>query len=166
MDEVNWWMNSYSSSEMMDEFVFFQCTERLFQWRQSSLQRQDTKRSVCRVIDVVHVGKRAVSTSRYGVIWWESSWIYIFYVKVLGISRKEDWRSKGRLARLFQYTTTEAEYLIKNFINDRPEYRYNNAMTVLHRWYGKPHTLLSSYRRGETDGTFKSWGCNSLQETI
>ena len=54
---------------------------------------------------------------------------------------------KGRLTRLIQYTRGEAKDLIKNFINDRPEYRYNNAMAVFHRQYGNPHTLLSSYRR-------------------
>ena len=54
---------------------------------------------------------------------------------------------KGRLTRLIQYTKGEAKDLIKNFINDRPEYGYNNAMAVLRRQYGNPHTLLSSYRR-------------------
>ena len=37
--------------------------------------------------------------------------------------------------------------MIKNFINDRPEYGYNNAMAVLHRQYRNLHTLLSSYRK-------------------
>ena len=52
-----------------------------------------------------------------------------------------------RLTRLIQYTRGGAKDLIKNFINDRPEYGYNNAMAVLHRQYGNPPTLLSSYRR-------------------
>ena len=46
---------------------------------------------------------------------------------------------KGRLTRLFQYARAEPKDLIKNFINDRPEYGYNNAMAVLHRQYGNPH---------------------------
>ena len=54
---------------------------------------------------------------------------------------------RGRLTRLIQYTRGEAKDLIINFINDRPDYGYNNAMAVLHRQYGNPHTLLSSYRR-------------------
>ena len=54
---------------------------------------------------------------------------------------------KGRLTRLFQYARAEPKDLIKNFINDRPEYGYNNAIAVLHRQYRNPHTLLSSYRR-------------------
>ena len=41
--------------------------------------------------------------------------------------------TKGRLTPLIQYTRGEAKDLIKNFINDRPEYGYKNAMTVLHR---------------------------------
>ena len=53
---------------------------------------------------------------------------------------------KGRLTRLIQYTRGEPKDLIKNFINDGPEYGYNNAMAVLHRQYGNPHTLLSSHR--------------------
>ena len=32
-------------------------------------------------------------------------------------------------------------------MNDKPEYRYNNAMAVVHRKYGNPHNLLSSYGR-------------------
>ena len=40
---------------------------------------------------------------------------------------------KDRLTRLIQYTRGEAKDLIKNFLNDRPEYGYNNAMAVLHR---------------------------------
>ena len=51
---------------------------------------------------------------------------------------------KGKLTRLIQCTRGEAKDLI---INDRPEYEYNNAMAILHRQYGNPHTLLSSYRR-------------------
>ena len=43
---------------------------------------------------------------------------------------------KGRLTQLIQYNRGEAKDLIKNFINDRPEYGYNNAMAVLHRQYG------------------------------
>ena len=54
---------------------------------------------------------------------------------------------KGRLTRLIQYTRGGVKDLIKNFINDRPEYGYNNALVVLHRQYGNQHTLLSSYRR-------------------
>ena len=54
---------------------------------------------------------------------------------------------KGTLIRLIQYITGEAKDLIKNFINDRLEYGYNNAMGVLQRQYGNLHTLLSSYRR-------------------
>ena len=54
---------------------------------------------------------------------------------------------KGRLTQLIRHTRGEAKDLIKNFINDRPEYGYNNAMTILHRQYGNPHTLLSSYKR-------------------
>ena len=54
---------------------------------------------------------------------------------------------KGRLTRLIQYTRREAKDLIKNFINDGPEYGYNNAMEILHRQCGNSHTLLSSYRR-------------------
>ena len=54
---------------------------------------------------------------------------------------------KGRLTRLIQYTRGETNDLIKNSINDRPEYGYNNGMAILHRQYGNPHTLLSSYRR-------------------
>ena len=54
---------------------------------------------------------------------------------------------KGRLTRLIQYTTGETKDLIKNFMNDRPEYRYNNAMAVIHRRYRNPHNLLSSYGR-------------------
>ena len=54
---------------------------------------------------------------------------------------------RGRLTRLIQYTRGEVKDLIINFINDRPDYGYNNAMAVLHRQYGNPHTLLASYRR-------------------
>ena len=54
---------------------------------------------------------------------------------------------KGGLTQLIQYTKGEAKDPIKNFINDKPKYRYNNAMAVFHRQYGNPHTLLSSYRR-------------------
>ena len=55
--------------------------------------------------------------------------------------------SIGRLTRLIQYTRGEIKDLIKNFINDTPEYGHNNAMAVIHRQYRNPHTLLSSYRR-------------------
>ena len=54
---------------------------------------------------------------------------------------------KGRLTRLIQYTRGGTNDLMKNSINDRPEYGYNNGMTILDRQYGNPHTLLSSYRR-------------------
>ena len=54
---------------------------------------------------------------------------------------------KVRLTRLIQYNRGEAKDLIMNFINDRPEYGYNNAVEILHRQYRNPHTLLSSYRR-------------------
>ena len=54
---------------------------------------------------------------------------------------------KGRLTRLIQYIRGEAKDLIKNFINDRPEHGYNNAIAVRHRQYGNPHTLLSSYNK-------------------
>ena len=45
-----------------------------------------------------------------------------------------------------QYTRGEAKDLIKNFLKDTPEYKYNNGMAVLHRQYGNIHTLLLSYR--------------------
>ena len=54
---------------------------------------------------------------------------------------------KGRLTRLIQYTRGESKDLIKNFLNDKPEYGYNNAMAVPHRQFGNPQTLLSSYRK-------------------
>ena len=98
--------------------------------------------------DVAQVGKRAVSTAnRFGAIWWEPSWIYIHMSMFRESVKKKIEDPKGRLTRLIQYTRGEAKDLIKNFINDRPEYRYNNAMAVFHRQYGNPHTLLSSYRR-------------------
>ena len=54
---------------------------------------------------------------------------------------------KGRLTRLIQFTRGEAKGLIKNFINNRPEYGYNNTIAMLHKQYGNPHALLSSYRK-------------------
>ena len=53
---------------------------------------------------------------------------------------------KVRLNWLMQYTRGEAKDLIKNFLKDTPEYKYNNGMAVLHRQYGNIHTLLLSYR--------------------
>ena len=73
---------------------------------------------------------------------------YTFFMSMLRESvEKKIEDPKGRLTRIIQYTRGEAKYLIKNFINNRPEYGYDNAMAVLHRQYGNPHTLLSSYRR-------------------
>ena len=66
---------------------------------------------------------------------------------------------KGRLTQLIQHTRGEAKDLIKNFINDRPEYGYNNAMTILHTQYGKPtHFTVIIQKRGETDGDATAFG--------
>ena len=70
---------------------------------------------------------------------------YIYFMSMFRESvEKKIEDPKGRLTRLIQYTRGEAKDLIKNFINDRPEYGYNNAMELLQRQYGNPHTLQSS----------------------
>ena len=74
---------------------------------------------------------------------------------------------KGKLIRLIEYTTGEAKDLIKNFINDRPEYGVQICFGSSPKAEWKPtHFAVIIVKRGETDGTFKNWGCNSLQETI
>ena len=54
---------------------------------------------------------------------------------------------QGRLPRLIKYTCGEARELVKNFIHDRPDVGYTNAMNLLEKQYGDPHRLLASYRR-------------------
>ena len=54
---------------------------------------------------------------------------------------------QGRLTRLIKYTCGEARELVKNFIHDRPDVGYTNAMNLLEKQYGDPHRLLASYRR-------------------
>ena len=54
---------------------------------------------------------------------------------------------KGRLTQLIKYTCGEARELVKNFIHDRPDVGYTNAMNLLEKQYGDPHRLLASYRR-------------------
>ena len=61
--------------------------------------------------------------------------------------KKKIQNAKGILTRSIQYIKGKAKGLIKDFINDRPEYGYNNAMSVLYRQYRNPHALLSSYIR-------------------
>ena len=54
---------------------------------------------------------------------------------------------KSRLTRLIKYTKGEARELIKHFINEKSELGYDNAMDLLQKQYGNPHTLLTSYRK-------------------
>ena len=54
---------------------------------------------------------------------------------------------QGRLTRLIKYTCGEARELVKNFIHDRPDVGYTNAMNLLEKQSGDPHKLLASYRR-------------------
>ena len=54
---------------------------------------------------------------------------------------------QGRLTRLTKYTCGKARKLVKNFIHDRPDVGYVNAMNLLEKQYGDPHRLLASYRR-------------------
>ena len=71
---------------------------------------------------------------------------YTYFMSMFRISvEKKIEDPKGRLTRLIQYIRGEAKDLIKNFINNRPEYGYNHDMAILHRQYGNPHSLLSSY---------------------
>ena len=53
----------------------------------------------------------------------------------------------GRLTQLIKYTCGEARELVKNFIHDRPDVGYTNAMNLLEKQYGDPHRLLACYRR-------------------
>ena len=53
----------------------------------------------------------------------------------------------GRLTQVIKYTCGEARELVKNFIHDRPDVGYTNAMNLLEKQYGDPHRLLASYRR-------------------
>ena len=74
---------------------------------------------------------------------------YKYFMSMLRESVKKKIEDpKGRLTQLIQYTRGEAKDLSKNFINERPEYGYSNAMVVLQRQYGNPHALLSSHRTG------------------
>ena len=52
---------------------------------------------------------------------------------------------QGRLTRLIKYTCGEARQLVKNFIHDRPDVGYTNAMNLLEKQYGNAHRLLASY---------------------
>ena len=96
----------------------------------------------------MQVGKKAVNTtSRFGA--YESNPLeYTYFMSIFreSVEKKIEY-PKGRLTRLIQYIRGEAKDLIKNFINDRPEHGYNNAVAVRHRQYGNPHTLLSSYNK-------------------
>ena len=52
-----------------------------------------------------------------------------------------------RLTRLTKYTCGEARELVIDFLHDRPDVGYTNAMNLLEKQYGDPHRLLASYRR-------------------
>ena len=54
---------------------------------------------------------------------------------------------RGRLTRLIKYTRGEPQELVKHFINDRADCGYKNAIALLQKQYGNPHTMLSSYRK-------------------
>ena len=54
---------------------------------------------------------------------------------------------RGRLTRLIKYTRGEPRELVKHFINDRADCCYKNAIALLQKLYGNPHTMLSSYRK-------------------
>ena len=53
----------------------------------------------------------------------------------------------GKLTRMIKCTTGEAQELVKHFISDKLEQCYRNAMELLRRQYGNPHTLLAVYKR-------------------
>ena len=87
--------------------------------------------------DVAQVGKRAPQVDLESFDGNPPKYTYFMSMFRESIEKKiED--PKGRLTQLIQHTRGEAKDLIKNFINDRPEYGYNNAMTILHTQYGKP----------------------------
>ena len=54
---------------------------------------------------------------------------------------------RGRLTRLIKYTRREPRELVKHFINDRVDCCYKNAVALLQKKYGNPHTMLSSNRK-------------------
>ena len=49
--------------------------------------------------------------------------------------------------------------MVKHFINDRADCSYKNAIALLQKQYGNPHTMLSSYRKEIT-----TWRCCSISE--
>ena len=51
------------------------------------------------------------------------------------------------LTRLIKYTEGESQELVKHFINDRTDCGYKNAITLLPKQHGNPHTMLLSYRK-------------------
>ena len=53
---------------------------------------------------------------------------------------------RGKLTQLIKYTRGEPRELVKHFINDRADCGYKNAIALLQKQCGNPHTLLSSYR--------------------
>ena len=54
---------------------------------------------------------------------------------------------RGRLTRLIKYTRGEPREFVKHFINDRADCGYKNAIALLQKQCGNPHTMLSSYRK-------------------
>ena len=48
-----------------------------------------------------------------------------------------------RLTRLTKYTCGEARELVIDFLHDRPDVGYTNAMNLLEKQYGNPHRLLA-----------------------
>ena len=54
---------------------------------------------------------------------------------------------RGRLTRLIKYITREPQELTKHFIYDRADCGYKNAIALLQKQYGNPHTMLSPYRK-------------------
>ena len=54
---------------------------------------------------------------------------------------------QDRLTQLTKYTCREARELVRNFIDNRPDFGYTNNINLLEKQYVDPHRLLESYRR-------------------
>ena len=53
---------------------------------------------------------------------------------------------KGRLIRLIKFTRCEAKELIQRCIQLQDSIGYKEAISLIERLYGNPHTIVAAYR--------------------